>query len=83
MQQRWLTRPKTIRLLWQGFTVVLALTVLAELRVAHDAHFAVENWFGFNAAYGFLACAALILIAKAIGLALKRPDSYYDDHDRD
>ncbi len=83
MQQRWLSRPKTIRLLWQGFIVVLLLTVLAELRVAHDAHFAVEHWFGFNAAYGFLACAALILIAKAIGLALKRPDSYYDDHDRD
>ena len=78
---QWLTRPKTIRLLWQGFIAVLVLVVLAELRIAHDAHFAVESWFGFNAVYGFLACAALIVIAKAIGLVLKRPDSYYDERD--
>jgi hypothetical protein len=73
-----LSRPSTIRRLWQGFAVVLVLTVLAELRAAHETHFEVERWFGFNAAYGFLACAALILIAKAIGLLLKRPDTYYD-----
>lgn len=43
------------------------------------AHFEIEQLFGFYAVYGFLACAALILIAKAVGLVLKRPDSYYDD----
>lgn len=81
MQNRlpWLSRPETIRRLWQGFAVVLALTVLAELRVSHEGHFAVERLFGFNAAYGFLACAVLILIAKAIGIVLKRPEAYYDD----
>ncbi len=68
-----------MRRLWAGFLVVLALTVLAELVVAHQAHFAVERLFGWNAWYGFLACAALILVAKAIGVFLKRPDDYYDD----
>lgn len=83
MQTRspWLSRPETIRRLWQAFAVVLTLTVLAELRVSHEGHFAVERLFGFNAAYGFLACAALILLAKAIGLALKRPEAYYDEPD--
>ncbi len=69
----------TVRRLWLGFIGVLALTLLAELAVESDPHFAVEREFGFNALYGFHACGALILVAKAIGIFLKRPDTYYDD----
>ena len=75
----WLARPRTIRLLWRAFIAVLALTVLAEAFVAHEPHFAVEAVFGFGAWYGLLACAGLILFAKAIGVVLKRSDSYYED----
>jgi hypothetical protein len=75
----WLARPATIRRLWQVFIAVLAATVLAELAVEAHPHFAVERLFGFNALYGFLACAALILIAKALGLLVKRKDDYYGD----
>ena len=75
--EHWLTRPATIRRLWQAFIAILALTVLAELAIEAHPHFAIERLFGFNALYGFLACAALILLAKAIGLVIKRPDTYY------
>ena len=68
-----------IRRLWQVFIAMLALAVLAELFVSHEAHFAVERVFGAHAIYGFAACAALILIARALGLLLKRPDDYYRD----
>jgi hypothetical protein len=68
----------TIRRLWQVFIAVLALSVLAQLAVEPQPHFALEGWFGFNAVYGFLACAALILIARALGMFLKRRDDYYD-----
>ena len=44
-----------------------------------DPHFEIERLFGFNAAYGFLVCAAMILAAKLVGALLKRPDSYYDE----
>lgn len=81
MQRHWLTRPATVRRLWQLFIAVLALTLLAELLVRHDVHFSVERLFGFNAAFGFLACAALIVLAKGLGVLLKRPDDYYDEHD--
>ena len=82
MDNHWLVRPATIRKLWIGFIVVLALTVLADAFVSHDAHFTIEGTFGFAAWFGFLACMALILIAKLIGFALKRPDVYYrNDHD--
>jgi hypothetical protein len=82
MSDHWLVRPRTIRRLWQGFVAVLALTVLAELAIEAHPHFAVERLFGFNALYGFLACAVLILVAKGIGLVLKRPETYYDDDAR-
>ena len=68
----------TARRLWRAFIAVLAAAVLAELAVAWHPHFAVEALFGFNALYGLLSCAALILVAKAAGLVLKRREDYYD-----
>ena len=68
-----------MRRLWAGFIAVLALTLAAEPFVAHEAAFAVEHIPGWNALFGFLACAALVLVAKAIGLVLKRRDDYYRD----
>jgi hypothetical protein len=68
-----------IRRLWQVFIAILAATVLSELAVLVEPHFPVERVFGAYAIYGFAACAALILIARAIGLLLKRPDDYYRD----
>jgi hypothetical protein len=82
VSDHWLVRPRTIRRLWQVFVAILVLTVLAGLVVEAHPHFAVEGLFGFNALYGFLACAALILVARAIGLVLKRPEGYYDDDAR-
>ena len=68
-----------IRRLWLVFGAVLLATVLAQLAVQVHPHFAFERLFGFNALYGFLACAALILLAKGLGLILKRRDDYYDE----
>lgn len=80
-KEHWLDEPKNVRLVWRGFLVVLALTVAAELLFEFHPHFAVEEVFGFHAWYGFLACAAMILGAKALALLLKRPDTYYEKGD--
>ncbi len=66
-------------MIWKIFIAVLALTVAAQLLVEPHPHFVVERLFAWNALYGFLACAVLILVAKALGLLLKRRDAYYDD----
>ena len=79
VEQPWLTRPETIRKLWRLFIAVLAAVVLAELLVPQEAHFDVERLFGFYALFGFVACAVLIVLAKALGVFLKRADTYYDD----
>jgi hypothetical protein len=66
-------------MLWRVFIAILALTVAAEFFIQTHPHFAVERLFAFNALYGFLACAALILVAKGIGLVVKRKEDYYDE----
>lgn len=76
-REHWLDKPKNIRLLWRGFIIVLALTVLAEFFVHLHPTFAIEGWPGFHAAYGFLACALMIVVAKGLGLLIKRPDTFY------
>jgi hypothetical protein len=58
---------------------LLAAALAAEAFVPAESHFAVERIPAWNALYGFLACAALILVARAIGFVLKRPDTYYDE----
>lgn len=82
MERHWLTRPETIRKLWIVLIVILAATVAAEFFVEHHPHFGIDALFGFHAWYGFGACAALIAFAKLLGLALKRRDTYYEEHER-
>lgn len=82
-REHWLDHPANIRRLWRGFLAVLALTVIAGAFVDLHPHFVVEKWFGFNAAYGFLACLAMIVGAKVLGLFLKKPDTYYAEDGRD
>ena len=79
MDDHWLVRPRTIRLLWVVFIAILALTVLAEFVIKSKGHFGLDNSFGFSAWYGFGACVVLIVGSKALGVMLKRPDTYYQD----
>ena len=73
----WLTRPATIRRLWQVCSVVLALTVLAQLVFPVKGYFEVDGWFGFGALFGFLSCLAMVVVAKGLGVFLKRDENYY------
>ncbi len=75
----WLDQADNVKMLWRGFLVVLALTVVAEWFVPLHPHFEIESVFGFNAWFGFLVCAAMIVFAKGLALLLKRPDTFYDD----
>jgi len=83
MQKHWLDQPRNVKLLWRAFLGVLVATVLAEFVVQLHPHFTVESLFAFHAWYGFLACALMIIVAKALAFLLKRPDTYYDRSDHD
>ena len=73
----WLARPSTIRLLWRVFAAVLVALVALQLLVKVKGDFGVDGWFGFGAAFGFLSCLAMVLVAKGLGFVLKRPEDYY------
>ena len=77
----WLDRPENHRKLWIGFIVVLACTVLAEFLWPIHGHFEIESITGFNALYGFGACAAMVAFAKLLGVWLKRSDTFYASED--
>jgi uncharacterized membrane protein len=77
----WLVRPSTIRKLWIGFSVVLALVVIAQTVIYVKGYFGVDGWFGFGAVYGFVSCLLMVLVAKVLGLVLKRPQGYYAEPD--
>jgi hypothetical protein len=76
-QKHWLVRPETIRMLWLVFGGILALTAVAGLFIEQYDHFGIEASFAFYAWYGFITCVGMVVLAKLLGIFLKRPDDYY------
>jgi hypothetical protein len=75
----WLVRPLTIRRLWIGGGVILAGLVLADFFVHGHPSFGADGTFGFYAWFGLVTCMAMVLVAMALGVLLKRKDDFYDD----
>ena len=73
----WLVRPATIRRLWWGLWIVLALTVAAHFVIKVKGYFGIDAWYGFGAAFGFLSCVLMVVVAKGLGVVLKRDQDYY------
>lgn len=76
--EHWLIRASTIRKLWIGGCVVLGLTVVAQVLIPIKGYFGVDDWFGFGAVYGFIACLLMVVFAKLLGFVLKRSEDFYD-----
>ena len=74
----WLVRPKTIRNLWIG-GIALLIFIVGLGSFAHPhIYFGIEGTFGFFAWYGLVACVAMVIGAKLLGMVLKRGENYYD-----
>lgn len=82
-RDHWLARPENIRKLWWGFGVTLALTVLAQIFIKVKGYFVVDGWFGFGALFGFVSCFLMVVVAKGLGLFLKRDEDYYRKGEED
>jgi len=74
----WLRRPKTIRKLSIGGSLMLAALVAIDPWISSYGQFGFDALFAFNAWFGFLACVAMVFVAKGLGLFLKRRDTYFD-----
>lgn len=81
----WFDRPENVRKLLRALFGACAFVVLVDLffRVTgFDKHpyFKWEQWPGFYAVYGFVACVMLVLVAKYVLRPLvMRGEDYYED----
>ncbi len=78
-KQHIFAKPKSVKLGLYGLFGSLILLLALEPLVLKHPYFAWEEWFGFYAVYGFVACVILVLGAKYILRPLvKREEDYYD-----
>ncbi|PHS75400.1 MAG: hypothetical protein COB59_11585 [Rhodospirillaceae bacterium] len=76
----WLVRPKTIKGLWIGGILLLALVTGLGTTVHPHTKFGIEGTVTFYSWYGFVTCIGMVLFAKFIvGKTLGRKDTYYDN----
>lgn len=75
----WLDDPRNVTKLYRTVWAIGTGLVLAELFVRRHEELAFAGWFAFYAAFGFVACVALVMAAKEILRRLvKRPEDYYE-----
>ena len=74
----WLDRSENVTRLFRGLWVLGTGLVVPDLFLHKHEEFDFAAWFGFYAIYGFLACVALVLIAKQLRRVLMRSEDYYE-----
>jgi hypothetical protein len=74
-------RPQTKKMLWRLLWGMCALSLILEPFIHRQNHFPQEDFFGFYALLGFVACSVCILVAKGLSFVLKKNVTYYDEDD--
>ena len=77
---RWIEKPGMLTRMWHVFVGVLVVLVAVDVMfVTHEHTYLVfETITGFSAVYGFVACTALVVIAKILRKVCKRDMDYYE-----
>lgn len=78
VRKYWLDRSENVTRLYRGLWVLGTGLVALDLFLHKHEEFDFTAWFGFYAIYGFLACVALVLIAKQLRRVLMRSEDYYE-----
>jgi hypothetical protein len=73
----WLDSPRNVAWLLRAFYIACGLLVAIDVSVPKHGPFAIEHVLGFYGIFGFVACVALVLIAKQLRRVLMRPEDYY------
>lgn len=67
------------KLLWALYGLC-AVLILLDLLIHRHAETSFDGNFGFYGAYGFIASAVLVVVARfVLRPIVKRPEDYYDD----
>ena len=71
-------KPKNIKIMRRVFHLSLVVLIALDFFISKHPQFSMEGIPGFYATYGFIACALIIAVSKALGLWLKKKEDYYD-----
>ncbi len=77
-------KPQNVKRFLMGFYICLGLLIVADLfltllHLKHESFFSWDGLPSFYGAFGFVACVALVLIAKYVLRPLvKKEENYYD-----
>ena len=77
---RWIEKPGMLTRMWHVFVGVLVVLVAVDVVFVTPDHPSLifETIPGFSAVYGFVACTALVVIAKILRKVCKRDMDYYE-----
>jgi len=70
--------PKNVKRLLLAFYICLLVLLIIDPFVQKHGDFEWEDMPGFFAAYGFISCVLLIVVARILRMWLKRDEDYYD-----
>lgn len=73
--------PRNIRRVLWALVTVCVISFAADFIYHRHAVHPWEGLFGFYAIFGFVACAALVLLAKEMRKVLMRNEDYYERDD--
>jgi hypothetical protein len=75
---RWLDRPGSVGLIIKILVAACVLSVVADFFYHKHGDYHFQEWFGFDAVFGFLAYVGLVTAAKGVRRLLMRNEDYYD-----
>ena len=72
-------KPKNVKRLMTVFYSLCVILVLADFVIHRHVILVWEKIPAFYALYGFVACVALVVVAKLIRKVVMRKEDYYND----
>ena len=72
-------KPENIKRVLNIFYSLCVILVLADFVIHRHVYLVWENIPAFYAIYGFVACVALVVVAKLIRKVIMRKEDYYND----
>lgn len=75
----WVDRPGSANRIFWALAGLCLILFLADFTYHKHGHFAIEDWPGFYAVYGFVMFTGLVIAAKTLRTFIKRPENYYGE----
>ena len=75
----WFDKKENLNLFLKIFYGSLVVLLILDLFVEKHPYFGFDGAPSFSAAYGFIACVLLVLVAKVLRMFLMKDEEYYND----